>query len=46
MHTLESKANFMNCGLVASEQVTSKLHFKVRDTYSGELRCEELLDED
>ena len=30
VHNLESKTDFMNCGLVASEQVTSKLHYKVK----------------
>jgi hypothetical protein len=46
VHTLESKTDFMNCALVASGQVTSKLHFELRATYSGELRYEELLDEE
>ena len=32
MHTLESKTDFMNCVLITSEQLTSKLHFKVRGT--------------
>ncbi len=45
VHTLESKTDFMNCGLVTSEQVTSKLHLKV-NMLSGELRIQELRDED
>jgi hypothetical protein len=46
VHTLESKTEFMNCALVASAQVTSKLQIELSGTYSGELRYEELRDED